>query len=113
MAILAAIPVKEGRATKAGLEAASYAASLAAASGTEAVAVVSGDLNGDGGLGAVGIARVLHHAGTGVDGGAVARAVEAAARAAAATAVVAPTTTSAGPLRPAPRCASAPAASPA
>jgi electron transfer flavoprotein alpha subunit len=90
MAILAAIPVKEGRATKAGLEAASYAASLAAASGTEAVAVVSGDLNGDGGLGAVGIARVLHHAGTGVDGGAVARAVEAAARAAAATAVVAP-----------------------
>jgi electron transfer flavoprotein alpha subunit len=52
--------------------------------------VVSGDLNGDGGLGAVGIARVLHHAGTGVDGGAVARAVEAAARAAAATAVVAP-----------------------
>jgi electron transfer flavoprotein alpha subunit len=90
MAILAAIPVKEGRATKAGLEAASYAASLAAASGTEAVAVVSGDLNGDGGLGAVGIARVLHHAGTGVDGGAVARAVEAAARAAGATAVVAP-----------------------
>ncbi|MGA1373796.1 MAG: electron transfer flavoprotein subunit alpha/FixB family protein [Flavobacteriales bacterium] len=90
MAILAAIPVHEGHATKAGLEAASYAVALASALGTQAVAAVSGTLSGDGGLGAVGIQRVLHHAGSGADGGAVARAIASAAEAVGATAVGAP-----------------------
>ena len=48
------IQTKGGSASKAGLEAAGFAAGIG-----ETVAVVSGELNGDGGLGAVGVSRVL------------------------------------------------------
>ena len=58
MKCIAFIQTKGGQATKASLEAAGFAAGIG-----EAVAVVSGDLDGDGGLGSVGIQRVLQGAG--------------------------------------------------
>ena len=51
---IAFIQTKGGKASKASLEAAGFAAGIG-----DTVAVVSGDLNGDGGLGAVGVTRVL------------------------------------------------------
>ena len=51
---IAFIQTKGGQASKASLEAAGFAAGIG-----DTVAVVSGDLNGDGGLGAVGVSRVL------------------------------------------------------
>ena len=48
------IQTKGGQASKASLEAAGFAAGIG-----ETIAVVSGELNGDGGLGAVGVSRVL------------------------------------------------------
>jgi electron transfer flavoprotein alpha subunit len=77
--MIASITLKDGRATKSSLEAASYAVALASAAGTEAIAVVHGPLQGDGGLGATGIKRVLHHAEALVDSGQIARLVAGAA----------------------------------
>ena len=54
MKCIAFIQSKEGQATKASLEAAGFAAGIG-----EAVAIVSGELQGDGGLGNVGINRIL------------------------------------------------------
>lgn len=54
MKCIAFIQTKEGQATKASLEAAGFAAGMG-----ETVAVVSGELNGDGGIGNTGISRVL------------------------------------------------------
>ena len=54
MKCIAFIQTKEGQATKASLEAAGFAAGIG-----EAVAIVSGELQGDGGLGNVGINRIL------------------------------------------------------
>ena len=54
MKCIAFIQTKGGQATKAGLEAAGFAAAIG-----ETVAIVSGELNGDGGLGAMGVGRVL------------------------------------------------------
>ncbi|MED5334851.1 MAG: hypothetical protein VX880_00960, partial [Bacteroidota bacterium] len=51
---IAFIQTKGGQASKASLEAAGFAAGIG-----DTVAVVSGELNGDGGLGAVGVSRVL------------------------------------------------------
>ncbi|MGB1618315.1 MAG: electron transfer flavoprotein subunit alpha/FixB family protein [Flavobacteriales bacterium] len=51
---IAFIQMKGGQASKASLEAAGFAAGIG-----DTVAVVSGELNGDGGLGALGVSRVL------------------------------------------------------
>jgi len=73
MKCIAFIQTKAGQATKAGLEAAGFAAGIG-----DTVAVVSGELNGDGGLGAVGVGRVLQGAGN-LDDGQLAKLVSAAA----------------------------------
>ena len=63
MSILAIITLNNGKPSKGSLEAASYASSWAQSLGSEAVALVSGSIEGEGGLGATGIQRVLNHAG--------------------------------------------------
>ncbi len=57
MSVLVYISTQAGKATNAGLEVASYAAALHSG---EVVALVSGDISGDGGLGAVGVSKVMH-----------------------------------------------------
>ena len=57
MKCIAFIQTKGGQATKASLEAAGLGASMG-----ETVAVVSGDIEGDAGLGAVGVGRILQGA---------------------------------------------------
>ena len=74
MKCIAFIQTKGGQATKASLEAAGFATRIG-----ETVAVVSGDLNGDGGLGAVGVNRVLQGAGD-LDDSQLGRLVSAAAQ---------------------------------
>ena len=59
MSVLAIVPLNNGRPTKGGLEAASYAAAFAKDQGLEAVALVAGSIKTDGGLGATGVVRVL------------------------------------------------------
>lgn len=88
MSVLAIVNTKNGVPTKSGLEAASYAAGLAAQHGTDAVAVVAGELSSTDTLGATGVSRVLHHAGGVSDSGQWAKLAEAAANAVAATHVV-------------------------
>ena len=70
---IAFIQTKGGQASKASLEAAGFAAGIG-----DTVAVVSGELNGDGGLGAVGVTRVLQGPGN-LDDGQIAKLVAAAA----------------------------------
>jgi electron transfer flavoprotein alpha subunit len=82
MKCIAFIQTKDGQATKASLEAAGFAASMG-----EAVAVVSGELNGDGGLGALGVGRVLQGEAH-LDDGQLARLVSAAAEKEGASTVV-------------------------
>ena len=86
MNCLAFVPTKSGQATKAGLEAVSYAK----ACGATVTALVVGELNGDGGTGVAGASKVLHHQGALGDEGQIARVVAAAAEAEGATLVVAP-----------------------
>ena len=86
MNCLAFVPTKSGQATKAGLEAVSYAK----ACGATVTALVVGELNGDGGTGVAGASKVLHHQNALVDEGQIARVVTAAAEAEGATLVVAP-----------------------
>ena len=86
MNCLAFVPTKSGQATKAGLEAVSYAK----ACGATVTALVMGELNGDGGTGVAGASKVLHHQDALVDEGQIARVVTAAAEAEGATLVVAP-----------------------
>ena len=82
MNCIAFIQTKGGQATKASLEAAGFAVGIG-----QTVAVVSGELNGDGGLGAVGITRVLQGAGD-LDDSQLGRLVSAAADQEGATVVV-------------------------
>ena len=89
MNCLAFVPTKNGQATKAGLEAVSYATRC----GATVTALVVGALEGDGGIGAAGAAKVLHMNEGLQDEGQIARVVSAAADAEGATLVVAPTTT--------------------
>ena len=79
---IAFIQTKGGKASKASLEAAGFAAGIG-----DTVAVVSGDLNGDGGLGAVGVTRVLQGPGN-LDDGQLAKLISAAADKEGATLVV-------------------------
>ena len=76
MSVLVYVPIKEGKATKAGLEAASYASAI---SGGSATAVVTGNLDGDGGIGSVGIGKVLAFSETLLDNSQIAKLVDAAA----------------------------------
>ena len=82
MKCIAFIQSKGGQATKASLEAAGFAAKIG-----EAIAVTSGNLEGDGGLGAVGISRVLQGAAD-LDDSQLGRLVSAAAEREGATVVV-------------------------
>ena len=86
MNCLAYVPTKGGRATKAGLEAVSYANQC----GATVTALMVGELDGDGGAGLAGATKVLHLADALQDEGQIARAVSAAADAEGATLVVAP-----------------------
>ena len=86
MNCLAFVPTKNGQATKAGLEAVSYATQC----GATVTAFVVGALEGDGGIGAAGAAKVLHMNEGLQDEGQIARVVSAAADAEGATLVVAP-----------------------
>ena len=86
MNCLAFVPTKSGQATKAGLEAVSYAK----ACGATVTALVVGELNGDGGTGVAGASKVLHHQHALGDEGQIARVVAAVAEAEGATLVVAP-----------------------
>ncbi|MEC7693113.1 MAG: electron transfer flavoprotein subunit alpha/FixB family protein, partial [Bacteroidota bacterium] len=86
MNCLAFVPTKNGQATKAGLEAVSYAKQC----GATVTAVVVGDLNGDGGAGAAGASKVLHVSDNLQDEGQIARVVASAAELEGATLVVAP-----------------------
>ena len=86
MNCLAFVPTKNGQATKAGLEAVSYATRC----GATVTALVVGALEGDGGIGAAGAAKVLHMNAGLQDEGQIARVVSAAAEAEGATLVVAP-----------------------
>lgn len=79
---IAFIQTKGGKASKASLEAAGFAAGIG-----DTVAVVSGDLNGDGGLGAVGVTRVLQGPDN-LDDGQLAKLISAAADKEGATLVV-------------------------
>jgi electron transfer flavoprotein alpha subunit len=86
MNCLAFVPTKDGQATKAGLEAVSYAQRC----GATVTALMVGDVNGDGGAGAAGATKVLHVAAGLQDEGQVARVVAAAAESVGAELVVAP-----------------------
>ncbi|MEO1945605.1 MAG: electron transfer flavoprotein subunit alpha/FixB family protein [Candidatus Thioglobus sp.] len=59
MSVLVYISTQDGKATKAGLEVASYASAL---NSGDVVAMVSGNITGDAGLGSVGVSKVLHYA---------------------------------------------------
>ena len=76
MSVVVWVGTKEGAVAKAGLEAASFAVALA--SGSSVTAVVTGELLGDGGLGAVGVGQVLHRSEGLHDSGQWARCVQAA-----------------------------------
>lgn len=88
MAILTIINTKEGLANKASLEAASYGSAMAKTLGVPSVAVVAGSLTGDGGLGNVGVDKVLHRSEALGDEGQLARLSAAAADECGATIVV-------------------------
>jgi len=79
---IAFIQTKGGQASKASLEAAGFAAGIG-----DTVAVVSGELNGDGGLGSVGVSRVLQGPDN-LDDGQLAKLIAAAADKEGATLVV-------------------------
>lgn len=84
MSVLVYVPIKDGKATKAGLEAASYAVAL----DVGAVAVTAGELTGDAGVGAVGITKVLSYASDLSDNSQIAKLVDAAANSAGASTIV-------------------------
>ena len=86
MNCLAFVSTKNGQATKAGLEAVSYATQC----GASVTALMVGELNGDGGAGAAGASKVLHMAEALQDEGQIARVVAAAAESEGVTLVVAP-----------------------
>ena len=86
MNCLAFVPTKNGQATKAGLEAVSYAKQC----GATVTALMIGELNGDGGAGAAGASKVLHVSEDLRDEGQIAKVVSAAAESTGAEWVVAP-----------------------
>ncbi len=89
MSVLAIVSIKNGAPTKSGLEAASYAADYAAAKGVPSIALVAGEMSGDGSLGSTGIDKVLHCSEAITDSGQWAKLTAAAAQKEGASAVVA------------------------
>jgi electron transfer flavoprotein alpha subunit len=89
MSVLAIVSTKNGAAVKSGLEAASYAAAVAKANGTEAIAIVAGELSNTSELGATGISRILQNAEGVTDSGQWAKLGAAAAESTGATIIVA------------------------
>lgn len=89
MSVLAIVSTKNGAAAKSGLEAASYAAAVAKANGTEAIAIVAGELSNTSELGATGISRILQNAEGVTDSGQWAKLGAAAAESTGATILVA------------------------
>ena len=77
MKCLAYLPTQDGQATKAGLEAVSYAMKC----GADVVALAVGSLNSDGGAGSAGASKVLHVSQDLQDEAQIARAVSEAAKA--------------------------------
>jgi electron transfer flavoprotein alpha subunit len=63
MSIVVFAELKEGKATKSGLEATSYARKAAESLGGDVIAVTVGQIEGDGGLGAYGASKVMNAAG--------------------------------------------------
>ncbi len=59
MSVLVYISTQDGKATKVSLEVASYASAL---NSGDVVALVSGNITGDAGLGSVGVSKVMHYA---------------------------------------------------
>ena len=59
MSVLVYISTQNGKATKVSLEVASYASAL---NSGDVVALVSGNITGDAGLGSVGVSKVMHYA---------------------------------------------------
>lgn len=88
MSVLTLVSTKNGQPTKGGLEAASYGVALSKQLNSEAVAVVSGDLQDSSSLGEVGIGRILRFASLITDSGQWAKLAEHAAKAVGANAVV-------------------------
>jgi electron transfer flavoprotein alpha subunit len=88
MSVLAIVSTKNGAAAKSGLEAASYAAAVAKANGTEAVALVAGELSNASDLGGTGVSRILQTAEGITDSGQWAKLGAAAAESTGATVVV-------------------------
>ena len=89
MSVLAIVSTKNGAPTKSGLEAASYAADYASSQGVSAVALVAGEITGDGGIGATGISKVLHCSEAFTDSGQWAKLAAAAVQQEGSTSVVA------------------------
>ena len=85
MSVLVFVPIKDGKATKAGLEAASYANAI---SGGSVTAVVAGSLEGDGGIGSVGVSNILAYSDSLKDNSQIAKLVDAAASKSGANTVV-------------------------
>lgn len=80
MSILVFAELKDGKATKSALEAASYASKAASEMGGDVVAVTAGNIEGDAGLGTYGVAKVLNAAGANTsDSGQLSKAVAGAA----------------------------------
>ncbi len=89
MSILIFAELKEGKATKAALEAASYASKAAADLGGEVIAVTAGHIEGDAGLGAYGVTRVFNASDANTsDSGQLSKAVVAAAQESGASIIV-------------------------
>ncbi|MFM1932723.1 MAG: hypothetical protein RL226_2026 [Bacteroidota bacterium] len=85
MSVLVYTELHDGKATKSSLEAVSYAAKM---NGGEVIAVCNGVLNGDGGVGACGAARILHVNNNQLDDAQIAAMVAAAAHQVSANVVV-------------------------
>ena len=85
MSVLVYIQTQDGTATKAGLEVASFAKNMNVG---DVTALVSGTLSGDGGLGSVGVSKVLHFSEAVTDNAQLSKLTQAAAKNAAASTIV-------------------------
>jgi len=85
MSVLVYIQTQDGTATKAGQEVASFAKNMNVG---DVTALVSGTLSGDGGLGSVGVSKVLHFSEPVTDNAQLSKLTQAAAKNAAASTIV-------------------------
>lgn len=85
MSVLVYIQTQDGKATKAGLEVASFAKNMNVG---DVTALVPGTLSGDGGLGSVGVSKVLHFSEGVTDNAQLSKLTQAAAQSADASTIV-------------------------